>query len=149
MTGTYNNLIDVLRKRCECCRAILELSQCQQTLIHESRMSELLQVIAKKQRVLADLNSLGQEFGGLPAHWKSVRHTLSDEERSVCGRILAKSESLLAQTLPLESYGIDVLTRHKETVRDEIQEPCELAQTLPVPIIGGGTPEPQFLDASR
>ncbi len=146
MTGTYNNLIDVLRKRCECCQAMLELSRCQQTLIHENRMSELLQVIAKGQRVLADLTALGQEFGGLSAHWKSVRHTLSDEERSICGRILTKSELLLAQALQQECYGAEALTRHKETTRGALQEPCEPAQALTAPI-GGGIQETRFLDA--
>jgi len=149
MTGNHDNLIGVMRRRCECCRAMLELAQHQQRLIHENRMSELLQVIAKKQRVLADLKSLGQNFGGLSAHWMSIRHTLSDEERAACDALLVKSESLLAQTLQQESHGTDILTQFRERIRGQHHEIDELLQTLPASNTGGATPEPQFLDASR
>jgi len=108
----------------------------------------LLQVIAKKQRVLADLKSLGQNFGGLSANWKNIRHALSDEERAACDALLAKSESLLAQTLQQESQGTDNLTQLRERTDGQLHKAGERSQTLLESNTGGRRPDPQFLDAN-
>lgn len=149
MTETHDALINVLRKRREYCRAMLELARDQQTLIDENRTTDLLQLIARKQQVLSGLSSLAQEFGGLPAFWKSVRETLPTEQRTECDAILQDSESLLAQALQAESLGTQTLAQRQDVTRGRLQELGELAQSQPDPASGGQIPEPQFLDVSR
>lgn len=149
MTDEFNKLITVLRTRREYCRAMLELARTQQTLIAENRTTDLLQLIAQKQRVIAGLSTLAEEFGGLAEHWKSIRNTLPDTDRAACDAILSESESLLAQTLQHESHGTAALNEHRNRTRAELQELGELAQTTTTPGLASQTPEPQFLDVSR
>ena len=71
------DLVDVLQRRREYCRAMLELSRQQQELITGGQFSELIQLIARKQRVLEELTELGQAFGGIVNHWKAIRDQLA------------------------------------------------------------------------
>lgn len=148
MSAPHDKLITVLRTRREYCRAMLELARTQQTLIDQDRTSDLLQVIAQKQRVIAGLSSLAEEFGGLAHHWKNVRDTLPARDRTACEEILAESERLLAQTLQHESQGTETLNARRELKRKELQQLGELAQATPASDITS-TPEPRFLDVSR
>lgn len=149
MTDEYNKLITVLRTRREYCRAMLELARTQQTLIAENRTTDLLQLIAQKQRVIAGLSSLAEEFGGLARHWQNIRDSLPAQDRASCDAILSESEALLAQTLQHESQGTVALNEYRNRTRAELQELGELAQTTTAPGITSQTPEPQFLDVSR
>lgn len=149
MTTPQDNLISILRTRREYCRAMLELARHQQTLIAEDRNNELIQLIAKKQRVLEGLTSLAQKFGGLVDHWKSVRDSLSSQDRTECDGIIAESEALLAETLQQESLGTEVLNLRRDRTRRELQELGELSQATAGQGNGAGPPEPQFLDVSR
>jgi hypothetical protein len=142
------NLLDVLQRRREYCRSMLELSRRQAGLIDDGNFTELLQLIAQKQRVLDDLAELGRSFGGIVDFWKSVRDRLAADVRSKCQSAIDDAESLLAESMALEKQGTTVLTQRRDETQGRLKEIGESVNGLP----GGGhgnAPRPRFLDASR
>lgn len=142
------DLLDVLQRRREYCRAMLELSRRQTELIHDGNFTELLQLIAQKQRVLEELAALGRSFGGIVDFWKSVRDRLAADVRSKCQSAIDDAESLLAESMALEKQGTTVLTQRRDETQGRLKEIGE--STTGLPGVGhGNAPRPRFLDASR
>jgi hypothetical protein len=142
-------LLRVLKSRREYCRAMTQLADEQQTLINENRTSELLQLIAQKQRVVEGLAELGQAFGGLADYWKQIRDGLAAELRAECDAILAESEVLLAAALEREAQGTRQLTQRRDETQLQLRK---IGQTLEArAALGAGQQGPQssFLDVSR
>ena len=142
------DLLDVLQRRREYCRAMLELSRRQAGLIDDGNFTELLQLIAQKQRVLEDLADLGRSFGGIVDFWKSVRDRLAVDVRSKCQSAIDDAESLLAESMALEKQGTTVLTQRRNETQGRLKEIGE--STTGLSGVGhGNAPRPRFLDASR
>ncbi len=142
-------LLRVLKSRREYCRAMTQLADEQQTLINENRTSQLLQLIAQKQRVIDGLAELWQAFGGLAAYWKQIRDGLAAELRAECDAILAESEVLLAAALEREAQGTRQLTQRRDETQLQLRK---IGQTLEArTALGAGQQGPQssFLDVSR
>jgi hypothetical protein len=142
------NLLDVLQRRREYCRSMLELSRRQAGLIDDGNFTELLQLIAQKQRVLDDLAELGRSFGGIVDFWKSVRDRLAADVRSKCQSAIDDAESLLAESMALEKQGTTVLTQRRDETQGRLKEIGESANGLPG-VGHGNAPRPRFLDTSR
>lgn len=141
-------LLDILQRRREYCRAMLELSRRQADLIHDGNFTELLQLIAQKQRVLEHLAELGREFGGIVDFWKSVRDRLSSDMRARCQAAIDEAESLLAESMTLEKQGTAVLSQRRDETQGRLKEIGESANGLPSSATGGAA-RPRFLDVSR
>ena len=142
------DLLDVLQRRREYCRAMLELSRRQAGLIDDGNFTELLQLIAQKQRVLEDLADLGRSFGGIVDFWKSVRDRLAVDVRSKCQSAIDDAESLLAESMALEKQGTTVLTQRRNETQGRLKEIGEATTGLSG-VGHGNAPRPRFLDASR
>lgn len=145
------DLLDVLQRRREYCRAMLELSRRQIDLINEGNFAELLQLIAQKQRVLEHLSELGQTFGGIVNFWKSERDRLATELRARCQQAIDDAESLLAESMSLEKQGTAVLSQRRNETQGRLKEIGEASSGLPTSGTGtgGSAPRPRFLDVSR
>lgn len=142
------NLLDVLQRRREYCRAMLELSRRQADLINDGNFAELLQLIAQKQRVLEHLSELSQSFGGIVDFWKTERDRLDADLRSRCQQAIDEAESLLAESMSLEKEGTEVLSQRRNETQGRLKEIGEVSSSLPGPG-GGSAPRPRFLDVSR
>lgn len=142
------DLLDVLQRRREFCRAMLELSRQQSSLIDDGNFTELLQLIAQKQRVLEHLAELGRSFGGIVDFWKSVRERLTADVRSRCQSAIDDAESLLAESMALEKQGTAALAQRRDETQGRLKEIGESAHGLPG-VGHGNAPRPRFLDASR
>jgi len=143
------DLLSVLRRRRELARAMLHLATRQQELISQQQFSELLQLIAQKQRVLEQLTELGQSFGGIVEHWRSVRDRLPQELRQQCQEAIDDSEHLLAQIMDLEQQGTAVMTRHRDETQKRLQEAGHAVEARSASGTSLQTPQPAFLDVSR
>ena len=141
-------LLEVLERRREYCRAMLELSHRQAGLIDDGNFTELLQLIAQKQRVLEHLAELGRSFGGIVDFWKSVRDRLPADVRSKCQSAIDDAETLLAESMALEKQGTTVLTQRRDETQGRLKEIGEASNGLPG-AGHGSTPRPKFLDVSR
>lgn len=139
-------LLEVLQRRREYCRAMLELSRRQSELIGAGNFTELLQLIAQKQRVLEQLSELGQMFGGIVGYWKSVRGSLATDLRVQCQLAIDDSESLLAESMTLEKQGTAMLSQRRDETQGRLKEIGEMSGNLPS---NGSAPRPRFLDVSR
>ena len=146
-TKSQPDLLDVLQRRREFCRAMLELSRRQSELIEDGKFSELLQLIAQKQRVLEHLAELGRSFGGIVDFWKSVRDRLAADVRSRCQAAIDEAESLLAESMALEKQGTAALSQRRDETRGRLKEIGESSGGLPRSG-HGNAPRPKFLDAS-
>lgn len=142
------DLLDVLQRRREYCRAMLELSRRQTDLINAGNFPELLQLIAQKQRVLEHLSELGQTFGGIVDFWKTERDRLDTELRSRCQQAIDEAESLLAESMGLEKQGTAVLSQRRNETQGRLKEIGEVSSSLPGSG-SGSAPRPRFLDVSR
>lgn len=140
-------LLDVLQCRREFCRAMLELSRRQSELIEDGKFSELLQLIAQKQRVLEHLAELGRSFGGIVDFWKSVRDRLAADVRSRCQAAIDEAESLLTESMTLEKQGTAALSQRRDETQGRLKEIGESASGFSGPV-PGSAPRPKFLDAS-
>jgi hypothetical protein len=141
------DLLDVLQRRREYCRAMLELSRRQTGLIDDENFAELLQLIVQKQRVLEHLAELGQTFGGIVDFWKSARDRLAADARSKCQAAIDDAESLLAESMALEKQGTEALSQRRDETQGRLKEIGEESNGL----AGSGsrnTPRPRFLDTS-
>lgn len=141
------DLLDVLQRRREFCRAMLELSRRQVGLIDDGNFTELLQLIAQKQRVLEHLAELGRSFGGIVDFWKSVRDRLSSDVRSRCQAAIDDAETLLAESMELEKQGTAVLSQRRDETQGRLKEIGDTSTGLNG-AGGGNAPRPRFLDAS-
>jgi hypothetical protein len=141
------DLLDVLQRRREYCRAMLELSRRQVELIDDGNFTELLQLIAQKQRVLDHLAELGRSFGGIVDFWKSVRDRLAAEVRSRCQAAIDDAEALLAESMDLEKQGTAVLSQRRDETQGLLKEIGDTSNGL-TGAGGGNAPRPRFLDTS-
>lgn len=139
------DLLDVLQRRREYCRAMLELSRRQTDLINDGNFTELLQLIAQKQRVLEHLSELGRTFGGIVNFWKSVRSRLATDLRVQCQSAIDDAESLLAESMTLEKQGTAMLSQRRDETQGRLKEIGDVSSSLPAT----GAPRPRFLDVSR
>ena len=139
-------LLDALQRRREYCRAMLELSRRQSKLIDNGDYTELLQLIAQKQRVLEHLAESGQMFGGIVNYWKSIRERLDADLRTRCQSAIDESESLLAESMTLEKQGTTLLSQRRDETQGRLKEIGDVSSTLPP---NGSAPRPRFLDVSR
>ena len=140
------DLLDVLQRRREYCRAMLELSRRQAGLIDDENFAELLQLIVQKQRVLEHLAELGQTFGGIVDFWKSARDRLAADTRSKCQAAIDDAESLLAESMALEKQGTEALSQRRDETQDRLKEIGEESNGLAG--FGSSPPRPRFLDTS-
>lgn len=124
MTDTDTDILGHLRTRREYCRALLELSREQRGLIDRRSFTELLSVIARKQRVLGRLDALKQGRPAIVTEWKSRRDELSADLRGECEALLQETESLLADLLQEEQSCTDELARCRD---DTCRQLAELA----------------------
>ncbi len=141
------DLLDVLQRRREYCRAMLELSRRQIGLIDDGNFTELLQLIAQKQRVLEHLAELGRSFGGIVDFWKTVRDRLAGDVRSRCQAALDDAESFLSESVALEKQGTAVLSQRRNETQGRLKEIGDTSSGL-TGAGGGHAPTSRLLDAS-
>lgn len=140
-------LLTVLQTRREYSRALLHLAQEQHELIEQDRMAELIQAIAKKQRVIELMNDLGRSRGGIAIWWRLERQGLPPDVRAACEATIADTELLLGQALSREQAGTDILTERRDLTQRELLELGDVIQQRRARSVR--SPSPQVLDVSR
>ncbi len=121
MSRSPTNFLAVFSTRREYCRALLAMARRQVELVEDGDYAGLLELLARKQRLLGRLDQLSQSHPDLWQQWREWRDRLAESEREACERALQESEELLAEALAEERTGADLLAAR----RDETQRQLE------------------------
>ena len=107
-------LIDTLAQKRDCCRRLLELSRKQRSLISDSQLSELMELLVTKHRVLGRLDEVQRNLGPLIPVWESRRDSFDSDARVRCDELLDETEKDLADLIDCEKQceqGLEELRR--------------------------------------
>lgn len=116
---TSDEYLAAFRTRQECCRALLELSREQRSLIEADDYEALIDLLQMKQRLVDEL------VGPPNAPWKSWkkdRETLSSSSRTAGDALLEETEALLQSLLAVEQLGTNELTTRRDASERELAQ---------------------------
>lgn len=118
---TLEQIRDVLNDRRRHCRALLELCRRQNGVIHAQEYSELMTILAQKQRILGRLDETSHRHSDLAREWKHLRETGQTDLREECEGLIAETEAILAELLQMEKEGTEQLCERRDATRRELQ----------------------------
>ena len=139
------DLLSILKTRREYCRAMLALAEHQKTLIQNNRTTELIQLLAQKQRVLDGLMRLNE----LEAGWKQSGQAMDACQSAEAAMIQAEADTIYAQIRSIEQEGASELIRRRDAIQNKLRELGEVTHALPAGHLDGDGPRSMFLDVSR
>jgi hypothetical protein len=103
------------------CRALLDLSRRQSTLIAGDDYAQLHEVLKSKQGLIDHLGRMSQEQVSLYDAWPVQRDRLPATERERCDAVLAEIESLLTVLLSEEQASSNQLIVRRNVTQRELQ----------------------------
>ena len=117
-----SDYLTIFHSRHEHSRKLLELSRRQMSLISNDDYTQLLVVLAQKQRVLGQLDEIGNRFPDLWKTWRAGRNCIDDGQREDCEHILAETEAILAQLIQEETASTEHLTQRRDSTRKQLRD---------------------------
>lgn len=115
------NLLNMLTTRRALCEELLDLSARQRRLIAEDDYPRLLEVLARKQRLLGRLDAAEPSHTTLKEQWLSLRDTLDPDVRRDCEQILNDLDEMFQRLLDEERSGISDLTHRRDEAQRQLQ----------------------------
>ncbi len=112
----------LLQKRRDYCRALVELARDQAVAIEDRDYVRLLVVLGRRQRIIGRLDELTRTQPQLAERWQAERGSLEPQERRVCEELLAETQALLAELRQRDDESIAQLTQNREQTRQALQE---------------------------
>lgn len=95
---------ELLRKRCETCSTLMELSQEQKEVIEgEGSVERLMIVLGRKQGLLGELQEIGGELRPLMEEWRRERERIPMAERERISGLAERGREALRVALELEA----------------------------------------------
>jgi hypothetical protein len=123
------DFLAAFQARLACCRALLELSQRQATLIASDDYAELIIMLHTKQSLLEHLGRLAGEQQALREAWPLKRDLLPTDDVQRCNAILDETESLLDAILAEEQASSRLLIARRDATQRELQSIAAGIQT--------------------
>jgi hypothetical protein len=120
-----SEFLSALEFRRDLCSDLLDLSGQQAALIETNNYTQLLLVLGQKQRILGQLDELKQRFPGIQQRWPTLRETIDPSLRNDCERLLAETETLLADLLNEEQESTEFLTKRRNDTQRRLQAVAE------------------------
>ncbi|MCG6154500.1 hypothetical protein [Rubinisphaera margarita] len=114
-------MCQLIQRRFEYSRLLLEISVEQESLIQQGQYAELIEILLKKQTLLDALRTCSDCDPPLPRQWHSLRNQLPSEERSRCESLLEQTENALASLMDREQVCTDTLQRQKDDTQTQLQ----------------------------
>src|SRR5262245_8552388 len=110
--GDTNLLFDLVARKCDCLAQLRDLAVRQWHFIERDEMHALMQALGAKQQMLGRLQDLDRRLAPFRGEDAEGRPWPTVERRQQCRDLLARCESLLAETLQWERQG-EVLLRER------------------------------------
>lgn len=118
----------VVRKR-ECLLRLREAGLVQRDLILRGELSELLRLLATKQRLLDQLQLVERELEPFRGQDPQQRQWRSESERSSCAAALGDCQSLLAQIVEQERSSEETLRSRRDEAALRLEEASHAGQS--------------------
>jgi len=147
--STLEDVLEVLGRRREYCRELLELSQKQNRVIDSSDYSQLMSILAQKQRILGRMDEIRRRYPDLLRQWTTLRDTGLPTLRSQCDALIAETEAILAELLQTEKHGADQLCYRRDTTRRQLEGICQGVRVNEVYLDTVSPVNHRFLDIDR
>ena len=116
-----DRLAELAGRRHECLSQLHVLSARQLELIDQEDMTQLLGVLAAKQRVLGELQEVERGLDPYRGQNPDERRWRSPDARRRCGELIARSESLFAEILEREKEGEERMRRRRDETAVRLQ----------------------------
>lgn len=113
-------LIDLIGRKHDCLIVLRDLGARQRELIDSGDMTQLLTVLADKQRLIVQLRHLEQELDPFRDDDPDRRVWSSEAERVRCASLADRAERLLAEILDGERRSEDVLRRRRDDTAEQL-----------------------------
>ena len=120
-TFDTDNMADLLGRKHDCLSQLHGLAQRQLALIEGEHMTDLLNLLAHKQRLLGVLQALDRQLAPFQGQSPEGRRWRSPELRTRCGQVLADCEALLAGILEHERSGESRLAARRDETAIRVQ----------------------------
>lgn len=114
-------LAELARRRHECLVQLQILGGRQLALIEAEDMSQLMGVLAAKQRLLGELHELERGMDPFRGQPPDERQWRSPELRRQCAELIARSEAVFAEIIAGEMQGEVRLRRHRDQAAARLQ----------------------------
>lgn len=119
-TPSTTLLIDLIGRKHDCLASLRDLGVRQRELIDAGDMTQLLGVLAEKQRTINQLQTLEQELNPFRHDDPERRVWSSEAERVRCASLADRSARLLAEILDGEKRSEDVLRRRRDDTAEQL-----------------------------
>jgi hypothetical protein len=114
-------LAELIERKLECLVKLQEMGKRQFDFTRADRMTELLDVLAAKQRVLTRLQRIEQELAPFRDQDPSQRRWRTSKQRQRCAQQLKQCETLLAEIIAQEKQSEGELIRRRDDLADRLQ----------------------------
>lgn len=115
-------LAELLERRHECLTQLHDLGGRQLELIMAEEMSQLLGVLAAKQRLLGKLTACQRQLDPFRGQEPGERVWRSPEKREQCVTLAGVSDDLFARILDQEKRGEDCLRRRRDLAAERLRD---------------------------
>ncbi len=113
-------LAELIRRKLDCLVRLRAMGQKQIELVRTDRMTDLLDVLGSKQRVLTELQQIERALDPFRGQDPDRRRWRSADSRQACAQKLKQCESLLGE----------IVRQERQSERELIQRRDEVAQQL-------------------
>lgn len=114
-------LAELIGRRCDCLRELRDMGRWQLELIGKGTMTELLDLLSTKQRLLGELQRIERGLDPFRGQDPQARRWRSPERRQQCARQLEECESLVEEIVDRERQSERELTRRRDEVAAQLQ----------------------------
>jgi hypothetical protein len=115
------DFLTALKTHREYCRSFLDLARQQAELADSDEYDQMIELLNKKQRVIALMNELAEPFGKLSTHWKIIRGALDLQTRVECETAISAAEGFLAEAMRIEQSSEAVMVARRDETQRELQ----------------------------
>jgi hypothetical protein len=122
MTAPATDLLaQLIERKLDCLSQLRRMGEKQLDLVRDDRITELLDLLAAKQRLLADLGGIERRLDPFRNQDPDKRQWSTPGARQACAQKLRQCETLLGQIISQEKESEGQLTRRRDEVAARLQ----------------------------
>ena len=116
-----DTLAELIRTKHACLLRLSDMGCKQAELIDAGNMTALLDLLARRQRLLVQLQQIERALSPFRNQDADNRHWRSDEDRRACAEQLRQCEALLGEIIAREKRNESTLKRRRDEVALQLQ----------------------------
>lgn len=121
MTPTTELLAELIQRKLDCLRTLLDLGRKQREAVRADRIGALLDVLAAKQPVILELQRIERELAPFRDQDPDQRRWPTPERRRQCARQVDECETLFREIVAQERESEQELTRRRDELSVQLQ----------------------------